>query len=86
MGVSQSGRGCSVLKKQGLLHEACVQQLGENIWTSPNLCAIFLAAGPVGSTGYCGGQCCTGDCKYDSGTGEYYCCELQQQSTDEQPP
>ncbi len=35
----------------------------------------FPAAGPVGSTGYCGGKCCTGDCNYDSATSETYCCE-----------
>ena len=33
-----------------------------------------MAAGPVGSTGYCGGKCCIGDCEYDSGSRAFFCC------------
>ena len=34
------------------------------------------SAGPVGSTGFCDGQCCSGSCNYDSKTGKTYCCAL----------
>ena len=28
----------------------------------------------MGSTGFCGGQCCSGDCFYDQNEGNYTCC------------
>jgi hypothetical protein len=34
-----------------------------------------MAAGPVGSTGFCEGQCCTGSCSYDTANKTYYCCK-----------
>ena len=33
-----------------------------------------MTAGPTGSTGYCGGTCCLGDCEYDSSSRAFFCC------------
>ncbi len=63
-------------RSHGLLHKACVAQScavkAADVYEAARW---FPAAGPVGSTGYCGGKCCTGDCNYDSATSETYCCE-----------
>ena len=34
-------------------------------------------AGPVGTTGFCGGECCAGSCNYDQAYGNYTCCALR---------
>ena len=34
-----------------------------------------LIAGPVGSSGFCDGQCCDGTCEYNAANGTWFCCK-----------
>ena len=38
------------------------------------LVSTDASAGPVGSTGFCDGECCSGNCNYDYATGKNFCC------------
>ena len=40
----------------------------------PEATCTLLPAGPVGTTGFCDGQCCTGTCSYDSMDETWFCC------------
>jgi len=31
---------------------------------------------PFGSQGFCNGECCSGECQYDYGSGKTFCCTL----------
>ena len=44
---------------------------------SPVVCPTYRGAaeaGPLGSTGFCDGQCCDGTCELDVSTSEFFCC------------
>jgi hypothetical protein len=53
--------------------------MGAAHFHTPRRC--LAGAGPLGSTGFCDGQCCSGTCELDFATDEYICCACRRAST-----
>ena len=63
----------SLLTVAAALSTAVVTQCYCFVTLVPSFAMSRMAPGPVGSTAYCGGKCCTGECTYESSTGRYAC-------------